>query len=146
VAVSSVAASASRRIMSSPTATERSGFTVTNTGLSGRGCGSTALAGSSTPRSTGGERRRHHEDDQQHQHHVDERRDVDFVRLDKIVIARRDRPAIPPRTPPGLGTHHSLRSPRDSKVAAIAFAADQKQHLRRGVAEQRAIGAIDRVR
>ena len=47
-----VAVSVSRAMTSSPTATERSGFTVTNTGLSGRGDGSTALAGRLTPRST----------------------------------------------------------------------------------------------
>ena len=58
---------------------------MTNTGLSGRGCGSTVLAGRSTPRSTVAKRCRHHEDDQQHQHDVDERRDVDLVHLGEIV-------------------------------------------------------------
>src|SRR5947208_15851969 len=35
----------------------------------------------------GCERGGDHEDDQEHQHHVDERRDVDLMRLDKIVAA-----------------------------------------------------------
>ena len=82
-----MAVSASRAMTSSPTATDRSGFTVTNTGLSGRGDGSTALAGKIDAEIDGGKRRRHHEDDQQHQHHVDERRDVDLVHFGQIVAA-----------------------------------------------------------
>src|SRR5262249_1297583 len=52
VAASRACASASRVTMASPTAIDRSGFTVTNTGLSGRGCSGAVLAGRLTPMST----------------------------------------------------------------------------------------------
>src|SRR5260364_80190 len=105
VAPSRADVSVSRAITSSPTATDRSGFTVTNTGLSGRlrlGCRGRQI----DAEIDGGERRRHHEDDQQHQHHVDERRDIDLMRLDKVVVTAT--PATERTASAKLDAHRSL--------------------------------------
>src|ERR1019366_1775625 len=142
VAVSSEPVSASRAMTSSPTAIDRSGFTVTNTGLSGRGCGSTALAGSSTPRSTvasGAATMKMISSTS-----ITSMNGVTLISCASTRSSSAAR-ARPPNLAPSLEPMILLRSARDARRAAAALAADQQQHLRRGVTEQRAIGR-DRTR
>src|ERR1700712_3630873 len=135
VAVSSVAVRVSRAMTSSPTATDRSGFTVTNTGLSGRGCGSTALAGRSTPRSTvasGAATMK-----------MISSTSITSMNGVTFISCASTRSSFVPRAraPSRAVMIALLRGAWDVRLADLkaALAADQQQHLRRGVAKQRAI-------
>src|SRR5882724_1288701 len=141
--MSSVAASASRRIMSSPTATERSGFTVTNTGLSGRGCGSSALAGSSTPRSTvasGAATMK-----------MISSTSITSMNGVTLISCASTRSSSARRRPPSAPLEPSrvpmdlLRGARQPEQAAIALAADQEHHDRRDRRDQAERGGEQRL-
>src|SRR4051794_10445960 len=141
VAVSSVAESASRTMTSSPTAIDRSGLTVTNTGCSGRGCGATALAGRSTPRSTVASGAAT----------MKMISSTSITSMNGVTLiswaSTRSSPLPRARNPSrGLmiallrGARGAWRLPAALEtVLKTSLAADQQQHLRRGIAEQRAI-------
>src|SRR4051794_22186799 len=137
VAVSSVAVSASRTMTSSPTAIDRSGLTVTNTGCSGRGCGATALAGRSTPRSTvasGAATMKMISSTS-----ITSMNGVTLISWASTRSSSEPRARNPSRAPMIALLRGARGAWRLPAVLATSLPADQQQHLRRGVAEQRAI-------
>src|SRR3954463_10380600 len=141
VAVSSVAGSASRTMTSSPTAIDRSGLTVTNTGCSGRGCGATALAGRSTPRSTvasGAATMKMISSTS-----ITSMNGVTLISWASARSSSLPRARIPNRAPMTALLRGACGAGRATAAIETALktslAADQQQQLRRGVAEQRAI-------
>src|SRR3954452_5867860 len=141
VALSSVAVSASRTMTSSPTAIDRSGLTVTYTGWSGRGCGSTALAGRSTPRSTvasGAATMKMISSTS-----ITSMNGVTLISWASARSSSLPRARIPNRAPMTALLRGACGAGRATAAIETALktslAADQQQQLRRGVAEQRAI-------